>query len=136
MECNIIHAWKMGCILYRGIYVDLQECPKCSSLRYKQVGHTQVPTKNLHHFLIIPRLIQFYRSPTISKLLICHHKNKSTSGLVQHVVDSKAWMHVNKWPDFVVDPRNIRFGLSIHGFNPFSKKNMHLVHMASNVACV
>jgi hypothetical protein len=54
MECNIIHAWKMGCILYRGIYVDLQECPKCNSPKYKQVGHTQVLTKSLHHFPIIP----------------------------------------------------------------------------------
>ncbi len=40
MECNIIHACKMGCILCRGVYVDLQECPKCGSPRYKQVGHT------------------------------------------------------------------------------------------------
>ncbi len=31
-------------------------------------------------------------------------------------------MHINKWPDFAVDPINIGFGLSIHGFNPFSKK--------------
>jgi hypothetical protein len=28
IECNVIHACKMGCILYRGVYVDLQECPK------------------------------------------------------------------------------------------------------------
>ncbi len=87
MEYNIIHACKMGCILYRGVYVDLQGCPKCNSLRYKQVGHTQVPTKILHHFLIIPRLIWFYRSPAISKLLVWHHKNKSTYGLAWHVVD-------------------------------------------------
>jgi hypothetical protein len=33
-------------------------------------------------------------------------------------------MHIdNKWHDFVVDPKNIRFGLSIDGFNPFFKKN-------------
>jgi hypothetical protein len=32
-------------------------------------------------------------------------------------------MHIdNKWPDFVTDSRNIGFGLSIDGFNPFSNK--------------
>jgi len=60
MDCNIIHACKMGCLLYRGAKADLQECPKCSSPRYKQVGRTQVLTKNLHHFSIIPCLIRFY----------------------------------------------------------------------------
>jgi hypothetical protein len=38
MECNIINACKMGCILYRGVYANLQKCPKCGSPRYKQVG--------------------------------------------------------------------------------------------------
>jgi hypothetical protein len=65
MECNIIHACKMGCILYRGIYADLQEYPKCGSPRYKQVGSTQVFTKKLCHFLIIPHLIQIYYSLAI-----------------------------------------------------------------------
>jgi hypothetical protein len=123
MECNIMHACKMGCILYKGVYADLQECPKCGSPRYKRVGCTQVLTEILRHFPIIPHLIQFYRSSAISKLLVWHHENKSTNGLVQHVVDSKAWMHIdNKWLDFAIDPRNIRFGLSINGFNPFSDK--------------
>jgi hypothetical protein len=123
MDCNIIHACKMGCILYRGVYGDLQECPKNGSLKYKQVGCTQVPTKKLHHFSIIPRLIRFYRSPAISKLLVWHHENKSTDGPVRHVADSKAWMHIdNNWPDFAADLKNIRFGLATVGFNSFSDK--------------
>jgi hypothetical protein len=32
-------------------------------------------------------------------------------------------MHIdNNWPNFVVDPRNIKFGLATDGFNPFSDK--------------
>jgi hypothetical protein len=113
----------MGCILNRGVYADLQECPKCGSFKYKQVGRTQVPTKNLRHFSIIPRLILFYPSLAISKLLVWHHKNKSMDGLVRHVADSKAWMHIdNKRLDFAADSRNIILGLSIDGFNPFSNK--------------
>jgi hypothetical protein len=39
------------------------------------------------------------------------------------VADSKAWMHIdNKWLDFAADPKNIKFGLAIDGFNPFSNK--------------
>jgi hypothetical protein len=45
MECNIIHACKIGCILYKGVYANFQECPKCGSPRYKQASCTQVPTK-------------------------------------------------------------------------------------------
>jgi hypothetical protein len=113
----------MGCLLYRGAKADLQECPKCSSPRYKQVGRTQVLTKNLHHFSIIPCLIRFYWSLAISKLSVWHHGNKSTDGLVRHVADSKAWMHIdNNWPDFAIDPKNIIFRLVSDGFNPFLNK--------------
>jgi len=59
----------------------------------------------------------------ISKLLVWHHVNKSMDGLVQHVADFKAWMHINnKWPNFAADLRNIKFGLSTYGFNPFLDK--------------
>jgi hypothetical protein len=32
-------------------------------------------------------------------------------------------MHIdNNWPDFATDPRNVKFGLAIDGFNPFLDK--------------
>jgi DNA-directed RNA polymerase subunit RPC12/RpoP len=32
-------------------------------------------------------------------------------------------MHIdNKWPDFATNPKNIKFGLTTYGFNPFSNK--------------
>jgi hypothetical protein len=31
----------MGCIFYRGVYGNIQECPKRGSPRYKQVGCTR-----------------------------------------------------------------------------------------------
>ncbi|XP_024005009.1 uncharacterized protein LOC112082142 [Eutrema salsugineum] len=38
-----------------------------------------------------------------------------------HLVDSLTWAQVNdKWPLFAADPRNLRFGLSTDGMNPFS----------------
>ncbi len=118
MDCNIIHACKMGCILYRGVYADLQDCPKCSSPRY-----TQVPTKKLRHFLIIPHLIRFYHSLAISKLLVWHTRTKAWM-----VLSDTWWILKHECMLTTIglilqfDLKNIRFGLATNGFNPFSNK--------------
>jgi hypothetical protein len=53
-----------------------------------------------------------------------HSRNRSTNGKVRHVADSKAWQHIdNTWLEFVVEPRNVRLGLTIDGVNPFGEKN-------------
>lgn len=40
---------------------------------------------------------------------------------MRYPVDSLAWDTINyKWPCFALDPRNLRLGLAIDGFNPFS----------------
>ena len=37
-----------------------------------------------------------------------------------HLCDSEVWKHFDRiYPNFVSDPRNIRLGLCIDGFNPF-----------------
>jgi hypothetical protein len=60
-----------------------------------------VPTKILQHFPLIPYLKWMYRSPTMSQLIQWHVENKSTYGMVCHVVDGKAWAHINEaWLDF------------------------------------
>jgi len=35
LEVEKIHACKEDCILFRGDYKDLTECPKCGTSRYK-----------------------------------------------------------------------------------------------------
>jgi hypothetical protein len=40
------------------------------------------------------------------------------------VANSKAWQHLdNTWLEFVVEPRNVKLGLTIDGMNPFGEKN-------------
>jgi hypothetical protein len=40
------------------------------------------------------------------------------------VVDNKAWQNIdNTWPEFTVEPINVRLGLAIDGVNPFGEKN-------------
>lgn len=48
-----------------------------------------------------------------------HDINKSHSGVVCSVCDSKAWKHVDTtWLNFAVDLHNIRLGLALDGMNP------------------
>jgi hypothetical protein len=38
------------------------------------------------------------------------------------VVDSPAWMHIDdKFLEFAAKPKNLRFGLSLDGVNPFKQ---------------
>lgn len=42
---------------------------------------------------------------------------------MSHPVDGEAWQDFDReFPDFAKDARNLRLGLAIDGFNPFSEK--------------
>ena len=117
-----IHACKNGCVLFQGdAHKDLTVCPVCNASRYKACGKSQVPVSVLRHFPLIPRLVRWYKSPRIAKLLRWAHNNKSTDGKMHGVHDSPAWRAIDmKFPSFASGFRNIRMALSADGFNPFS----------------
>ena len=53
-----------------------------------------------------------------------HQANKSQDNKLRHHVDSVAWETIDRtYPLFASDPRNIRFGLSTDGFNPFQDRS-------------
>ncbi len=65
-----------------------------------------------------------FRALAISDLMLWHSKNSNTNGLVRHVIDSKAWAHIDAmWPKFAIEPRNVILVLANDGVNPFSEKN-------------
>lgn len=50
------------------------------------------------------------------------HKNKNVNdeSVMRHPADGLAWKEFDKmYPNFAMEPRNIRLGLAIDGFNPF-----------------
>ncbi len=50
-----------------------------------------------------------YHSLTMSQLLQWRLENKSTNGMVRHVVDSKTWAHIDEtWSNFASEPWNLR----------------------------
>ncbi|WVZ20245.1 hypothetical protein V8G54_007567 [Vigna mungo] len=47
-------------------------------------------------------------------------QNRSTNGVLRHLCDGEAWKHFDRvYPDFSIEPRNVRLGLCSDGFNPY-----------------
>jgi hypothetical protein len=56
----------------------------------------------------------------LAKLLIWHKNGTISNGLIQCVLDSMSWKHINDiWPNFVVDSCNVRLGLALDGVISF-----------------
>jgi hypothetical protein len=71
--------------------------------------------------LLIPRLQRLFKTPIVSKLMLCHSKNSNLDGLFIHPCDSKAWKHIQqKFLNFVVDFQNVHLALVVDGVNPFN----------------
>jgi hypothetical protein len=65
-----------------------------------------------------------YRAAGTSELMTWHKQNKSTDGKVWHVLDNRAWEHIDvTFLDFVNEPKNVRLGLATNGMNPFGEKS-------------
>ncbi|GJS87893.1 zinc finger, PHD-type containing protein [Tanacetum coccineum] len=90
-----IHACVNNCFLFRGdANKDVHFCLVCNTSRWKDSNTPgkKVPKKALCYFSIIPRLQHLY----------------------------EAWKDFDtKYPDFAAEPRNVRLGLAVDGFNPF-----------------
>uniref|UniRef100_A0A2N9J4U7 Transposase n=1 Tax=Fagus sylvatica TaxID=28930 RepID=A0A2N9J4U7_FAGSY len=120
-----IDACVNDCCLFRKEFENLEACPKCRSSRWKVNKHNKkiyygVPAKVLRYFPIIPRLKRMFGSLEMAEQLTWHATHQSQDNKIRHPVDSLAWKTINsKWPSFASDPRNLRFGLSSDGFNPF-----------------
>lgn len=67
-----------------------------------------------------------FRSPTIAEMLRFHYDHPNLDdGVMKSVAYSLAWKHVdtNVDPSFAKEVRNLRFGLSLDGMNPFTQNS-------------
>ena len=122
---------------YRGKdYENLDACPVCKALRYKirrdeDVGDLQGhrdkmkrgPTKVMWYFPIIPCLKRLFRNKAHAKLMRWHAEERKQDNLLRHPADGSQWRKIDReFKTFSENgERNIRFGLSTDGFNPFSE---------------
>ncbi|XP_022003250.1 uncharacterized protein LOC110900686 [Helianthus annuus] len=130
LEVERIHACPNNCILYRKQYANEHKCVKCGASRYKRLKDSDdadddvkkngPPAKMLWYLPIIPRLKRLFSNEKEAKLLRWHSDERVIDQKLRHVADSPQWRTIdNKYPEFGKETRNIRFGLSSDGMNPF-----------------
>jgi len=74
------------------------------------------------YFPIIPRLRRLFRNKEHSKRIRWHKEERKQDGMLSHPADGSQWRNIDRtYPEFANDPRNVRFGLSTDGMNPFSE---------------
>ncbi|XP_004289395.1 PREDICTED: uncharacterized protein LOC101310170 [Fragaria vesca subsp. vesca] len=124
MKYEKIDACPNDCILYRDLNVDAKKCPSCNASRWKlakdgseKVG---VLTKTLWYFPLIPRFRRMFQSTVSAKELTWHARGRKKDGMMRHSADSPTWKMVDtNWPDFGIEPKNLRLALSLDRFNPY-----------------
>ncbi|WVZ70492.1 hypothetical protein U9M48_019154 [Paspalum notatum var. saurae] len=133
LEVQKMHACPNDCILYRGDYHELECCLVCKASRYKikrddpgdvegEHPRKRVPAKVMWYFPIIPRLRCLFRNKEHAKIIQWHKEECKKDDMLRHPTDGSQWRKINRtYPDFAEDARNIRFGLSTDGINPFSE---------------
>ncbi|XP_071739374.1 uncharacterized protein [Rutidosis leptorrhynchoides] len=130
LEIQRIHACPNDCMLYRNEDKDLHQCKVCGTSRYKHgkptdnvdsdVSENGPPAKLLWYLPIIPRLKRLFVNEKDAKLLRWHTEDHKNDGKMRHVADSLQWKNFDKdFEEFGDEIRNIRFGLSSDGINPF-----------------
>src|SRR5664279_5424731 len=51
-------------------------------------------------------------------------EDRKKDGMLRHPADGRQWRKIERdFPDFAGDARNLRFGLSTDGFNPFGEQS-------------
>nr|CAD40434.3 OSJNBa0035B13.7 [Oryza sativa Japonica Group] len=134
LEVQKIHACPNDCILYRAEeYENLEACPVLKALRYKirredpgevdgQPTKKRIPAKVMWYFPIIPGLRRLFRNKGNARMMRWHAEEHQQDGILRHPADGSQWQNIDrKFKDFGKYTRNIRFGLSTDGMNPFGE---------------
>jgi len=106
---------------------QLTECRFCHKPHYKtkRVGrgkHKDVPVNRMHYLSLIPRVRRLYASMSSAPHMRWHFENKRKEELLCHPSDREAWKHFDEtFPNFAVEPRNVRLGLCADGFTPYGQ---------------
>ncbi|KAJ9556462.1 hypothetical protein OSB04_011076 [Centaurea solstitialis] len=110
LEIERIHACPNDCILYRNEYASLHECIICGTSRYKRGKRSTEDNDEMKN------------AP-----LLNYCEDRKRDGKIRHVADSPQWRNIDSdFEEFGKEVRNIRFGFSSDGINPFgSMSNRH-----------
>ena len=127
-----IHACRNHCILYRNKNANLLACPECKSPRFKNNDRLKegeelkkgIPALVMWYLPIIPRLKCFFANPRDAELTCWNEDKRKKDRMLRHPTDAMQWRKIDTiYPTFGGDPRNLRFGLSTDGMNPFGERS-------------
>ncbi|XP_021806554.1 uncharacterized protein LOC110750522 [Prunus avium] len=120
-----IHDCKNNCMLFYKEYETLDTCPICNESRFKQTSQnriTKIPQKVMRYLPLKPRFQGLYTATDMR----WHEKKRVDDDVMRHPVDGEAWKEFDRtFPEFAVDPQNVRLGLATDGFNPYRVLNQH-----------
>jgi hypothetical protein len=103
----------------------------CGKSRYVKVINkdvasvtTKVVVKQLHYIPITPRLKRLFLCKEMAQQMRWHKEGIRDSedvDIISHPADVEAWHALDHFvPKFARDPRSVRLGLSMNGFQPYS----------------
>ena len=74
---------------------------------------------------IIPRLKRLFRNEEHAKLMRWHSEDRKKDGKLTTPAEGSQWRKIEKkyWEEFAGDTRNVWFGLSADGINPFGEQS-------------
>ena len=106
------------CIIFRGEYKSLSECPLCHSGRYTT---GKIPARRFTYLPLKPRLIRLFGTASMAQLLQSHAMvTHSQDEKIYDVHQSRAWKNVYGNDGlFNGDSRGISLSLCTDGVNPF-----------------
>ncbi|XP_076936560.1 uncharacterized protein LOC143603730 [Bidens hawaiensis] len=111
MGYESINVCKNDCALFWAKHQSLQNCPVCNESRWVD---TKTKGKKVPH-------------KATAKEMIWHSTERSEDDTMRHPVDGSSWKEFDKkYLHFSREPRNVRLGLAVDGFNPFG--NMSLAY--------
>ena len=118
---NSIHVCPNNCILFRGDYADMDNCPECQASRWKYPERMKSTVKVLRYFPLAPRPKRLFASRKRAENMQWHAlKRKPEKDLLTHPVDGAAWKaYDDDFKKIAADPRNVRLGIASDGFNPY-----------------
>ena len=109
------------CIIFRGDYESLSECPKCGCARYIS-DQSSVPARRFTYLPLKPRLSRLFGTSNMAQVLQSHAVVEvSETEPIYDIQQSSAWKKAySNTGLFQGDPRGISLSLCTDGVNPFA----------------
>jgi len=116
----VYHVCLNDCIVFMGQHAQMSECPKCGASRYIS-ENSATPVRTFTYLPVGPRLIRFFGTANIAKILQNHSQECETEGKMYDIHHSPAWQSAYEHNGiFKGDERGISFALCTDGVNPFN----------------